>query len=103
MSRREREWNFGWLVILILIAGTIYFFLHRQHSRKIVPAKAPMKVQSKAFTVWAQSPRDFPRPVHDVFEAQVALARRGISSGPIDGAPGSQTRMAISEIGRAHV
>ncbi len=36
-----------------------------------------------------------PRPVENVLEAQVALARRGISSGPIDGAPGYQTRAAL--------
>lgn len=43
-----------------------------------------------------QAPADFPRPVHDVFEAQVALARRGISPGSLDAALGSQTRAAIS-------
>lgn len=54
------------------------------------------KPQPQPFTVWAQSSNDFPRPVHDVFEAQVALARRGISPGSIDDAIGSQTRLAIS-------
>lgn len=34
--------------------------------------------------------------MHDIFEAQVALARRAISSGSIDAAIGSQTRSAIS-------
>lgn len=37
----------------------------------------------------------FPRPVQNVFEAQLALARLGISSGSLDGAMGSQTRAAI--------
>ena len=36
-----------------------------------------------------------PRPPRDVFEAQVALARRGISSGSLDGVMGSQTRAAL--------
>ena len=36
-----------------------------------------------------------PRPVQNVFEAQLALARQGISSGSIDGAIGSQTRAAL--------
>jgi lipoprotein-anchoring transpeptidase ErfK/SrfK len=36
-----------------------------------------------------------PRPVQNVFEAQVALARRGISAGSIDGLIGSQTRAAL--------
>jgi lipoprotein-anchoring transpeptidase ErfK/SrfK len=35
------------------------------------------------------------RPVQNVFEAQLALARRGISSGSIDGVAGGQTRAAI--------
>lgn len=47
-------------------------------------------------TISEQSPSDFPRPVHDVLEAQIALARRAISPGSIDGAIGSQTRAAIS-------
>jgi lipoprotein-anchoring transpeptidase ErfK/SrfK len=38
----------------------------------------------------------FPHPARDVFEAQVALARRMISPGSIDDALGSQTRMAIA-------
>jgi len=38
---------------------------------------------------------DFPRPVLNVFEAQVALAQRHFSAGSIDGVIGSQTRQAI--------
>ena len=41
------------------------------------------------------------RRVRNVLEAQVALARRGISGGPIDGAMGSQTRSAIDAFQRA--
>ena len=37
----------------------------------------------------------FPRPVQTVFEAQLALDRRGISSGSLDGKIGAQTRSAI--------
>jgi lipoprotein-anchoring transpeptidase ErfK/SrfK len=37
----------------------------------------------------------FPRPVRDVFEAQLALARGAISSGSLDGVLGSQTRAAL--------
>jgi lipoprotein-anchoring transpeptidase ErfK/SrfK len=43
---------------------------------------------------------EFPRPVRDVFEAQVALARRAISPGCIDGAIGSQTRLALTTFQR---
>lgn len=35
------------------------------------------------------------RPVKNILEAQVALARRGISAGSIDGVIGSQTRAAL--------
>lgn len=35
------------------------------------------------------------RTVKDVFETQLALDRFGFSPGPIDGQPGSQTRMAL--------
>lgn len=46
-------------------------------------------------TATPQSSLEFPRPAQDVFEAQIALARRVISPGPIDGSTGSQTRAAI--------
>jgi lipoprotein-anchoring transpeptidase ErfK/SrfK len=36
-----------------------------------------------------------PRPVNDLLEAQIALARVGISAGSIDGVLGSQTRAAL--------
>ncbi|HTV39087.1 MAG TPA: L,D-transpeptidase [Candidatus Sulfotelmatobacter sp.] len=53
------------------------------------PQPAPLVISQ-------QSPSDFPRPVQGVLEAQIALARRAISPGSIDGALGSQTREAIS-------
>jgi len=37
----------------------------------------------------------FPRPAQNVFEAQLALARQGISSGSLDGTIGPQTRAAL--------
>ena len=55
-----------------------------------------MAPRLRPFIVAPESPANFPRPVRDVFEAQVALARRVISSGSIDAALGSQTRRAIS-------
>ena len=58
----------------------------------VLPAPAPAVQQPSA---------DFPRPVRDVFEAQVALARRAISPGSIDAAIGSQTRAAITAFQRA--
>ncbi|HVU26621.1 MAG TPA: L,D-transpeptidase [Verrucomicrobiae bacterium] len=104
-ERRKRHGgNFLWLIVLILAAGVIYFFWRHKHSVKIAPVKpAIVKTPPKPVVVSRQLPTDFPRPVHDILEAQIALARRGISPGPIDAALGSQTRAAISvfqEIGK---
>jgi lipoprotein-anchoring transpeptidase ErfK/SrfK len=44
----------------------------------------------------------FPRPVSNPFEVQVALARLAISPGSIDGAIGSQTRLALRQFQRTH-
>jgi lipoprotein-anchoring transpeptidase ErfK/SrfK len=95
--RRKRHGGLGWLVILIILAGAIYFFWRHESSRKSVPVKIVIsKAQPKPIVVLRQSPADFPRPVNDVLEAQIALARRGISPGSIDAALGSQTREAIT-------
>lgn len=42
------------------------------------------------------------RPVQNTFEAQLAMAREGISPGSIDGGLGSQTRAALSAYQRKH-
>ena len=44
----------------------------------------------------------FPRPVRDVAEAQIALARLGISSGSIDGRLGTQTAVALQAFQRVN-
>jgi lipoprotein-anchoring transpeptidase ErfK/SrfK len=44
---------------------------------------------------------EFLRPVQSLLEAQVALARRAISPGSIDGAVGSQTRAALAAFQRS--
>jgi len=43
---------------------------------------------------------EFPRPAKGVLEVQIALARRAISPGAIDGAMGSQTRAALAAFQR---
>jgi lipoprotein-anchoring transpeptidase ErfK/SrfK len=98
-ARRNRGGRFVWLIFFILIAGAIYFFWRHEHPKKTTRTAATIvkvKPQPKPLIVGRQSPADFPRPVRDVFEAQIALARRGISPGSIDAALGSQTRAAIS-------
>jgi lipoprotein-anchoring transpeptidase ErfK/SrfK len=51
--------------------------------------------QTQTSTNQTRSPAGFPRAVLDLFEAQVAMARQGISSGSIDGVAGPQTRSAL--------
>ena len=67
------------------------------------PAKVASveKPKLKPLVVAPQSPADFPRPAQNVFEAQVALARRAISPGSLDAAIGSQTRAAIAAFQRS--
>lgn len=85
-----------WLLVLVGFALLAWFWWRHEHPRKI--ARPPTAVQRRVqpLVLTRQSPGDFPRPVHDVLEAQIALARRAISPGSIDGALGSQTREAIA-------
>jgi lipoprotein-anchoring transpeptidase ErfK/SrfK len=95
--RRKRHGGWRWLLTLAVLALGAWMWWRHEHPAKVVrqPVKAvPLRLQP--FKVAPESPADFPRPVRDVFEAQMALARRAISSGPIDAALGSQTRRAIS-------
>ncbi len=94
---RKRRGGGRWLLALAVLAVGAWFWWRHEHPAKVV--RAPVKAVAprlRPFVVAPESSADFPRPVHDVFEAQVALARRVISSGSIDAALGSQTRRAIS-------
>jgi hypothetical protein len=87
-----------WLGLLVLAAFAlgVWLWWHHEHPKKIGrPPTSVKKRQRQTLVLTRQSPVDFPRPVHDVLEAQIALARRAISPGSIDGAIGSQTRAAI--------
>ena len=63
------------------------------------PAEAPPVPSFLVPVVVTNAPRPAPAPAPageaKVLEAQVALARQAISSGPIDGVMGSQTRAAL--------
>jgi lipoprotein-anchoring transpeptidase ErfK/SrfK len=88
------------------VGGAFFFWLHLHSSRAgahevavqavNAPAKTAAPKPPAPLVITSQSPADFPRPVHDILEAQIALARRAISPGSIDSALGSQTRAAIS-------
>jgi lipoprotein-anchoring transpeptidase ErfK/SrfK len=62
---------------------------------KLVQPSDTLKHVPNELAQEAISTIDYPRPVQNVFEAQVALARRHFSAGSIDGVIGSQTRQAI--------
>jgi lipoprotein-anchoring transpeptidase ErfK/SrfK len=87
-----------WLLVPVIIALALWFCWWHEHPKKPVHPQpvARTRVQLKPLVIGRQAPGDFPRPIHDVFEAQVALARRGISPGSLDAALGSQTKAAIS-------
>jgi lipoprotein-anchoring transpeptidase ErfK/SrfK len=95
---KRRDTGLRWLAALAVIAGSVWFWQRHGQPQKIIPAPKPAATRptGQPLTVSRQSPTDFPRPVHDVLEAQIALARRAISPGAIDTALGSQTRAAIS-------
>ena len=65
------------------------------------PAETPALPGSKPATPTADtngltaSSDSYPRPVQNIFEAQLVMARQGISSGSLDGLPGPQTRSAL--------
>ena len=66
----------------------------------VTPAQ-PMVVSSNLPVPSPVAAAEFPRPVQNLLEAQVALARRAISPGSVDGAIGSQTRAALAAFQRS--
>jgi len=101
------------LLLLVVIVGLLWLWWHKKHPLKksrhqpasvtavSSVAKVEGKKEIKPIVIAPQAPADFPRPVRDAFEAQVALARRAISPGSLDAAIGSQTRAAIAAFQRA--
>jgi lipoprotein-anchoring transpeptidase ErfK/SrfK len=102
------------MVILALgTVGWIWWNAGKTSSQKKASAKKSVATQQRAavtvsktnsgFPISAMivSTNGFPRAVQTIFEAQLALDRRGISSGSLDGRSGSQTRAAIRAFQRA--
>ena len=95
------------------MGGLLWLWWHAKHPAKkskhqptsVAAAssvtKAERKKEIKPIVIAPQTAADFPRPVRDAFEAQVALARRAISPGSLDAAIGSQTRAALAAFQRA--
>jgi lipoprotein-anchoring transpeptidase ErfK/SrfK len=105
-ARRNKNGGggFGWVLALVVIGVAVWFWWQHAHPVKknvrqpatALKVPAPVAPPPKPLVITQQSPADFPRSVRGGLEAQVALARRAISPGSIDGAIGSQTRMALS-------
>jgi lipoprotein-anchoring transpeptidase ErfK/SrfK len=96
-ARRRKRSGWRWLIVLIAVAAVTWIWWQHEHPKKMLrPPKIAATARAKPLIIARQSPDDFPRPVRDVLEAQIALARRAISPGSIDAALGSQTREALS-------
>ena len=102
------------LLLLAILAGLGWLWSQQRHPKSrahkissvnfLATATSPLPVEKpkpQPLVIPPQSVTDFPRQVRDVFEAQVALARRGISPGSLDAAIGSQTRAAIAAFQRS--
>jgi lipoprotein-anchoring transpeptidase ErfK/SrfK len=106
-----------WVLVLLLIAGMVWVW---QRTRRDVPPQTPIRQQSSrptrppwavpappavarpttrpqavAQTIVPIASGALPREPQDTFEAQLVLARIGISPGSLDGVMGSQTRAAL--------
>jgi lipoprotein-anchoring transpeptidase ErfK/SrfK len=96
-ARQRKRSGWRWLLVLIAAAAVTWIWWRHEYPKKMVhPPKIAVTARAKPLIIAHQSPGDFPRPVRDVLEAQIALARRAISPGSIDAALGSQTRKALS-------
>ncbi len=112
---------FAVLLLVAILIGLGWLWFHQKHPKQrahkissvnsVASVTAPTPAEKPKTPVDKPLPKpiiippppaaDFPRPVRDVFEAQVALVRRGISPGSLDSAIGSQTRAAIAAFQRA--
>jgi hypothetical protein len=113
-SRQKKGHPFYWALVIALAAVLIWLWWQpgkktsqRPPAKMIVtklppvanPARrAPAVLPPLAATTnppVGPPSGQFPRPVQNIFEAQIALIGQGISSGSLDGALGSQTRAAL--------
>jgi lipoprotein-anchoring transpeptidase ErfK/SrfK len=92
--RKNRGGKWRWWTTLVVVIIASWWGWHYAHSKKMVRVTALVAPETW-HPLWPLPEKTFPYAARDVFEAQMALARRGISPGPIDGVLGSQTRAAI--------
>lgn len=101
------------LLLLAVLAGLGWLWWAQKHPKKVAAAKSLSASRTKTIPRPVEPPKlkpiivppaasaDFPRPVRNLLEAQVALVRRVISPGAIDSALGSQTRAALAAFQRS--
>jgi lipoprotein-anchoring transpeptidase ErfK/SrfK len=86
-------------VLCVALVGTVVWLCWPRRVAPITPvAPLPQKVVAPVPAQTLSLPEVKPtgaRPVETILEAQIALAREGISCGSIDGVAGSQTRSAL--------
>jgi lipoprotein-anchoring transpeptidase ErfK/SrfK len=87
---------------LLLSAAAAWYGWYWWHRPVLVATKAPASVTKPVqapppapLARVVESLAGFPRPVRDVLETQVALARQAISPGSLDGVSGPQTVAAL--------
>jgi lipoprotein-anchoring transpeptidase ErfK/SrfK len=89
-----------WLLALVLATVLAAFWWNSGHRPHAKHQPQPMAIVARPVVnppvPVNQSSAAWPRPVQDVFEAQLALVQQGISPGSLDGAIGSQTRAALA-------
>jgi lipoprotein-anchoring transpeptidase ErfK/SrfK len=103
-SSRKRAGNFPyWLLALALAALLAALWWHSGGARRPRPKPQPVATAARPVvrppapvTPFNQTSSEWPRPVQNVFEAQLALVQQGISPGSLDGVSGSQTRAALA-------
>ena len=97
-KHRNKSGVVRWLFVLAIIAFAAWFgWRHEHHAQPArVETPAPIKSIARQPNQAIDAGGGYPRAARNVFEVQIALARRAISPGSIDAVPGSQTRRAIS-------
>jgi lipoprotein-anchoring transpeptidase ErfK/SrfK len=93
-----------WLFALVLatVVAAVWWKSGRKPQTRppppppVVTIARPVMKPPAPVTSFNQTPGEWPRPVQNMFEAQVALVQQGISPGSLDGVSGSQTRAALA-------
>jgi lipoprotein-anchoring transpeptidase ErfK/SrfK len=107
--RRGRRYGVPVLLALALLGGWVWLARHARTlpTNPITTTSTRVALTNRnqaALPSTANAPQNaqkrFPRPVEDVLEAQIALARQGLCPGSIEGLAGPQTLSAVAAFQR---